>query len=134
MTGSQPEETGLRTVRLRDLLAGGGGVPDSSIKDSTYLQRAGVRLFKWVLWLFAGSLVLLAIYVGWATPGIPDLSTSGSATDSVVVRLLVEDRRSVFEQAIRLAGLFFANIYFPLLTGILGYIFGSQNAVETQSE
>ena len=124
MTGTP----GKKTVHLDDLFKGG-------IQEGTYLQRAGVRVFKWTLWLFGGSLVLLAIYVAFATPAIPDLSLGSSAADSVVIRLLIEERGNVFDHAMRFVSVFFANIYFPLLTGILGYIFGTTpTAVETQSE
>ena len=132
------DEPAERTVDLVDATSDVGADP------GTFLQRSGVKLFSWVL--TATALVLLALFVNLSielarlpdTPGGGTLTQAFLRGDTAQAIRLASQYRSVSEVAIAqrdsawghfVLGVkeLVVTVFFPLLTGILGYIFGTRS-------
>jgi hypothetical protein len=133
-TPPPPASTGSeKTVSLNEILAESG----LSRQDfgSTYLQRAGVKLFRWVLWSTMAALAALFLYLLWQlwkTPALENLQ-SGTAIDTTLLRVAVEQREAVFDNFLEGVRTVIVNVFLPLLTAILGYIFGTSDAGASSS-
>jgi hypothetical protein len=123
----QPEQK----VELEELVS--ERVPGSIEERGTYLQRVGVKLFFWVLMLTVGILVGLFIYLIASTPYIPDLSYTAvqDTARAETVHLLIEQRKMAFDRFIGGVDRLVLQFCLPLMTGILGYLFGTREPRRT---
>jgi hypothetical protein len=87
-----------------------------------------MKLFGLVL-LLVGSILLLAfIYVWVYTPAMPRVPIQGTPSDSVVARLIVEQRATVFTNFVSIVEKLVIGFSLPIMTAILGYLFGTGQA------
>jgi hypothetical protein len=101
------------------------GLPPGSVHSGTYLQRAGMKLFGWIL-ILAGAILLMAfVYVGVYTPSMPSVPANGTPSDSIVARLIIEQRATVFANFTGILEKLVIGFSLPLMTAILGYLFGT---------
>lgn len=119
-----------RTVKLTDV-----GAYKRIAKPKakgTFLQESGVRIFKWMLWLTSFVLAALFAYLIWETLRVPHLTprmpadSAGAIRDTVMARLLLEQRQAVFSNFGTGVEKIVIAFLLPLLTAILGYLFGTQ--------
>ena len=118
--------------------------PPVRVARGTYLQQEGIKLFSRVLLLTAAVMALLFValgrelFVAPALPAPPALSPAFQRGDTAVVARLTAELRAWSELSSahqRAAWDHFAlgvkevvvAILLPLLTGILGYIFGTRS-------
>ena len=123
------------TIALTDLAD--SFVPEGTIHEKgTFLQRAGVKLFYRVLSLTALVILALFIYLLMETPSFPKTETlSASApTDSLTFDRIVSQRKAVFENFIDAIDKIVVGILLPLLTAILGYLFGTRETENDQED
>lgn len=98
--------------------------------------RAGVQLSWGVLWAMVLFIIALVLFTwraeayGFAYLQAEVLHSDSTATavDTVAFRVLREHQESVRGHWLTLAQLVLLNILFPVLTALLGYIFGTQEA------
>jgi hypothetical protein len=100
-------------------------VPGSIIPPGTYLQWAGMKLFSWIAWITVGILTALFLYLLLATPTLPKLSSTATVADSVTAHLVIDQRAAVFGNFLNGLEKLILNFCLPLMTGILGYLFGT---------
>jgi hypothetical protein len=127
-----------RTIRLADTR---GAV---RLDPGTFLQRSGVSLFLKVL--LAASLVILGLFLNLLielhrAPGLPDgdgLAQAFARGDTLQAVRLAAQYRALGEVSLAhrdaawthfVMGIkeLVVTVFFPLLTGILGYIFGTRH-------
>jgi hypothetical protein len=89
-----------------------------------YREFAGVRFFWAILGLAAITVVGLLLYVILRTPSIPAL-TADATPDSAYLAAVIRERANVVDNAVKLGQLLLVGICLPLLTAILGYLFGT---------
>jgi hypothetical protein len=126
MTGGTPggeQDKDIRTVSLKEEA---NKRFSGDIKPETYLQRAGVDIFKWVLWFTVFITVALFSYVLVEMPAVPGQSGSGAAPDTAYVRVILEQRAQIFNNFFEGVSRLLLNLCLPLLTAILGYLFGQR--------
>ena len=126
MTGGTPGGEQGKKVRTVSLKAEADKRFPGDIKPETYLQRAGVDIFKWVLWFTVFISVALFSYLLLKMPAVPGLSGSGAAPDTAYVRVILEQRAQVFNNFSEGVSRLLLNLCLPLLTAILGYLFGQR--------
>jgi hypothetical protein len=93
-------------------------------QPDTYREFAGVRFFWAILSLAAITVVGLLLYVILRTPSIPAL-TANATPDSAYLAAVIRERANVVDNAVKLGQLLLVGICLPLLTAILGYLFGT---------
>jgi len=129
MTGAAPGG-GTQRSALQRLLLGTEAAreyPKSEVTEGTYLQKAGVKLFQRVLWFTAGVGAVLFGYLYLAMPDFPKPSGTGALPDTVYVHLVAAQRAQVFSNFLEAGSRLLLNLCLPLLSGILGYIFGQRS-------
>lgn len=128
-------------------------IPDAKVQKSgelmSGLQRAGVDLAKWVLTIIAGALVVLTLLVTsseiWPTSDITETHKLVLSIHATASRLAASDaalpvaRKDLQELArqivdakqaqrafwMQFAQMILLNLLLPVLTAILGYVFGA---------
>lgn len=114
--------------------------PDvAPVKELPPIARAGVNLAKWVLVILSGFMIAAVAVLVWsettslsvAEAGYSQLSNPGTSTEAATVVKEVIDRldaqRKVFREFwLQFAQMVLLNLLLPVLTGILGYVFGSR--------
>ncbi len=127
--------------RILDLDEESGSV---GVGSGTFLQRSGVKLFRWVLTLTA--LAVLALFISLyaelsqtpQTPGAGALTAAFQRGDTLQAQRLAAHYRAVSDVVVAQRDSAWAHfvmgvkelivtVFFPLLTGILGYIFGTRS-------
>jgi len=107
------------------------------VKPSPFrLERAGVDLAKFVLWMMAAFVLLMLVYMVYAEHQSDVILTStfthfqSTPADSNAFRLAVQQietfqksQRDFFHEILNMVLL---NVLLPLLTALLGYVFGKQ--------
>jgi hypothetical protein len=107
--------------------------PKGSVREQgTFLQRSGVNLFYAMLILTAVILIALFLYLLIDTPAF-SISPS-SALDENTGKTLLQERQTVFTNF--LSGIEKIVIAFclPILTAILGYLFGTSEKRSNPTE
>ncbi len=120
------------------------GVPQAKPKDAPVqgmppLAQAGVDLAKWVLVIVSGFMIVAVAVLVWseskslslAETGYSQLSNPGTSTETATAVKEMIDRLDAERKAFREFWLQFAqmallNLLLPVLTAILGYVFGSR--------
>lgn len=124
-------------------------VESVDLDGSTFLQRSGVRLFLRVL--LVTGLVLAALFANlvyelWAAPRVASsraLDAAFAQQDTAVVARLAAHYRAISEVALLqrsaawdhfVIGIkeLVVTVFLPILTGILGYVFGTRNDAVSQ--
>lgn len=129
MTGAPPGGGAGRDAVRRVLLSSEATrvFPGGIQEKGTFLQRAGVTLFLYVLGFTVLLCVALFAYLLCKTPAMPSLSGAGTPIDTTYVRLVFEQRAQVFSNFNEAVSRLLLNLCLPLLTAILGYIFGQRS-------
>ena len=130
MTGAAPGG-GAQRAAVQRLFTGPEAFPTDIEQKATYLQWAGVKLFIYVFWFTVAVTGALFLYWILKTPSLPSPPTNSSPLDSAYLRVIIEQRTQVFNNFLEAVSRVLLNLCLPLLTGILGYIFG-QKAEETK--
>src|SRR6267378_3676564 len=125
MTGTPGDERGKKTEEVSLKSEAAERFP-GSIEKGTYLQRTGRELFYWVLGFTAFVSIALFAYVLFKTPAFPCPSGCSTVTDTSYVHMIAEQRAQVFSNFLEAVSRLLLNLCLPLLTGILGYLFGQK--------
>lgn len=112
---------------------------DVPVQGMPPLAQAGVNLAKWVLVILSGFMIVAVVVLVWsegkslsvAETSYSQLSNPGTSTEAATVVKELIDRLDAQRKAFREFWLQFAqmvllNLLLPVLTGILGYVFGSR--------
>jgi hypothetical protein len=126
MPDTPADEPNSKTEEVNLQSAAAKRFPGSITEKGTYLQRAGVSLFYWVLGFTTFICVALFAYLLIKTPGFPCPSGCATITDTTYVHMIAEQRALVFSNFLEAVSRLLLNLCLPLLTGILGYLFGQQ--------
>lgn len=111
-----------------------------SSNDSNYvtvlapITKVGYRLALFILSIISASLVCLIILVGIKSFDVSDKITipSTAVSDSTfsqqkeIIRALQEEKENYRDFIIQLSQMILLNLLLPILTAVLGYIFGSR--------
>lgn len=96
------------------------------------LAEAGVTLAKWVLVIISGVLAVLFVLLAINEFYTPDFLTdayskasTGADSDALITKIL-EARAAARDFWFKMAQLVLLNLLLPVLTAILGYVFGSK--------
>lgn len=100
--------------------------PKSVTEKGTFLQKSGVYLFYSVLILTALILLGLFLYLLCITPSF--IVSPATAIDANTSQVLIQERQTVFGNFTAGVEKTIIAFCFPLLTGILGYLFGTREA------
>ena len=93
----------------------------------------GLQIFKWLLWLVVGMIILLTLYA-WATfPRISEIKEiAGTGPEATVA---YAKARADWSASVKdLGQLFLITPVFPLLSAVLGYMFGRNEAVPEDAD
>lgn len=90
----------------------------------SYREFVGARFLWAILGLTALTALGLLLYVIIRTPAVPTF-TANAAPDSVYLAAIIKERATVVDNAVKLGQLLLVGICLPLLTAILGYLFGT---------
>ena len=123
MSGAAPGG-GAQLDKVRELF-GVQLFPDIKQK-ATYLQWAGVHLFKFMFWLSAGALAAMFLYLILKSPSLPTMTASSTPSDSIYLRVVLAERAQVFSNFKEIATTILITFCLPTITAILGYIFGQK--------
>ncbi|MGH7511431.1 MAG: hypothetical protein ACREOQ_00770 [Gemmatimonadales bacterium] len=108
------------------------------VKPSPFrLDRAGVDLAKFVLWMMAGFVLLMLAYMVYAEHQSDVILTTtftrfqSSPADSSAFKLAVQ-QIDAFQKSSRdflheILNMVLLNVLLPVLTALLGYVFGKQS-------
>ncbi len=90
-------------------------------------RMMGLKIFKWLLWLVVGMVVLLAWY-GWATfPRVGEFRSLAGHGPSALAAY--SKARADWVSSVKdLGQLFIVTPVLPLLSAVLGYMFGRNEA------
>lgn len=96
------------------------------------IQRAGVYLTWGVLGLITLFLLVMLVYLWTREPAVGALARGASATgtappDTVAFRLHATDQAAFREFWLKIVQMVLLNVLLPVLTALLGYIFGTQS-------
>lgn len=113
-------------VDLEHAVGGPPIIAGAISERGTFLQRSGVQLFLVVMAMTLVTLVGLFVYVVAATPALPGPAELRAPGDTAVVRLIAAERQAVFANFITGVKEIVVAFFPPLITGLLGYIFGNR--------
>jgi hypothetical protein len=130
-TVDRPHELGELADQLQKDLVSDRRAPDIRVRPKSYLEWVGVWLTWAVLGLIALFLVGLLIYLGVAMPTIADFGSPATEASLVPYQKASD---LVFQRATTLLDQVVIKILVPLLTLLLGYVFGSRAAQGVASE
>jgi hypothetical protein len=117
--------TAIPNAEVSPFLA--GPLLDGKISDLTGLQIAGLQFALFVL----ASILLLAVVLIWRSGStVPDLP-SGLTADQLELRKAWAELNSAYsksaaDRTLSLAQLFITGTLLPVLTAVLGYLFGKK--------
>ena len=107
------------------------------------LPRAGFRLAKFILFIISGYiffLIVLLIFTSFdATTNISSYIGKGSS-DSVLthqmelVKIMQEEKKSYRDYIMQISQMVLLNMLLPVLSAVLGYIFGSKEGSVRSAE
>lgn len=122
------EDLSKNRVNLLDLAK--RTAPEGSVhQKGTFLQRSGVNLFYAVLALT--GLVLLALFL-YLLIKVPQFSISPStALDANTAQVLLQERQTVFTNFLSGVEKIIIAFCLPILTAILGYLFGTREGSDS---
>jgi uncharacterized membrane protein len=120
----EPESQAHATVDLQSVYKDRLPRHASVHQRGSYLERAGVSLFVYVLVLTMVVLAVLFTYLFVETPAWTLPASGGGAVDTLQLRLVSEQRELAFERFLRATERIVSSTLLPVLTAILGYIFG----------
>lgn len=124
---------GTAEVRLEDLVQQSpittGGVVEHR---GSFLQRAGKTLFYVVLAATCAALAALFVYLFTNSPSTAAFQAAASA-DTLRFRLIAEQQGAVFQHFVTGVEKVIVAIFLPILTAILGYLFGTREVTRTNS-
>ena len=100
-----------------------------SVTEGTFLQRAGVGLFYRVLFTTVVIIAAAVTYLLWKTPSFPGDLTASPDT-AAVLRMIAEQRSEVFANFLSFLEKLVIGVFLPLMTAILGYLFGTRQAAD----
>ncbi len=107
--------------------------PEGSVREKgSFLQRSGVALFYAMLILTALILIALFLYLLIKTPSF-SISPS-TALDATTTQTLLQERQSVFTNFISGIEKIVIAFCLPILTAILGYLFGTREERSNSTE
>jgi hypothetical protein len=112
-----PEKADLAELTKTD-------VPGSIHEKGTYLQRSGVKLFLWLLYLTSGILVALFVFLLLST----FLITNVPADPLEAAKYIADQRDVAFTRFLGGVERLVLNFCLPLMTGVLGYVFGTRES------
>lgn len=99
------------------------------VYQGTFLQQAGVKLFNRVLMVTIIVIGFIVVYWLVETVRIPawplEASQHPGVTDSLAARVISEHRATAFSNFETAIQMIVIGVFFPLLTAILGYLFGT---------
>lgn len=124
MTGT-PAQRAPAQISLADVE---NRVPNRAAFQIPPRRLVGLMIFKWLLWLVAGMIALLVLY-GWATyPRIDEIrSLAGAGLEATAA---YTEARAAWVASIKdLGQLYLITPILPLLSAVLGYMFGRNETV-----
>jgi hypothetical protein len=120
--------------------------PDAPVDDKLPpLDQAGVDLAKWVLWMIS-IFVLISIAWAWTSEMnfssqfgelMKPLASQASATNSPakdVLEVVVKARTDFRDFWLKVFQTVLLNVLLPVLTALLGYVFGSRRSQTTNGK
>lgn len=123
---SAPETVSL-TALTREV------APTGSVSErGTFIQRAGVNLFYSILLLTALILLGLFLYLLLKTPAL-SISPS-SEIQAATVQVITQERQIVFANFLSGIEKIIIAFCLPIITAILGYLFGTRADRDSSSE
>lgn len=130
MTG-EPAARSHDQISLVDLEK--NAVPNRAAFEIPPRRVVGLKIFKWLLWLVVGMIALLVLY-GWATyPRIDEIrSLAGAGSDATAA--YTKARADWVASVKDLGQLFLITPILPLLSAVLGYMFGRNETVGEDPE
>lgn len=112
---------------------------DAPVQGLSPIAQAGINLAKWVLVILSGFMVVAVAVLLWseskslslAETGFSQLSSPGTSTETITPVKELIDRLDAERKAFRefwheFAQMVLLNLLLPVLTAILGYVFGSR--------
>jgi hypothetical protein len=130
---------GIRTIEVENLPKEGVTVKEAPDVKEPSLPTIGFYLSKFVLYIIAGFIVLFSVFLsiqainGAGTTTIPDAGTISDTLFSrklELVKLAQEETKNDRAYTLQIAQMILLNLLLPVLTAILGYIFGSNRGRE----
>src|SRR5437879_13524120 len=95
MTGDAPGG-GAQRAAVQKLFGGPEAFPRDIKQKATYLQWAGVQLFKYMFWFTVAVAFAMFLYLVLKTPDLPPRSPTSAPPDTSYIRVLLEQRAQVF--------------------------------------
>jgi hypothetical protein len=122
MPESEVERQPLSSI-ISGALADQPGNKDQPIEETKYVTRAGV----WIAWGVIAVIVVftLAILSHWMWTALP-ITVFGNPVTAESLALYQKARDAAFQQVTSLIDMLVLKAFIPILTLILGYIFGTQ--------
>lgn len=108
-------------------------VPNRAAFQIPPRRVVGLKIFKWLIWLVVGMTALLVLY-GWATyPRIEEIrSLAGTGPEAIAA---YSKARADWVASVKdLGQLFLITPILPLLSAVLGYMFGRNETVAEDPE
>lgn len=97
------------------------------------IQKAGVYLTWGVLGMITLFVAIMLVYLWRSDPasGLPLTVSAGSAPDTVRFRLQAAEQTAFRDFWLKILQMVLLNVLLPVLTALLGYIFGTQSRAPT---
>lgn len=126
-----PAEGSQAQISLADVEK--NAVPNRAAFQIPPRRVVGLKIFKWLLWLVVGMIALLVLY-GWATyPRIDEIrSLAGTGADATAA--YTKARADWVASVKDLGQLYLITPILPLLSAVLGYMFGRNETVAEDPE
>ncbi|MGH7186332.1 MAG: hypothetical protein ACREIB_08685, partial [Pseudomonadota bacterium] len=112
---------------------------DAPVQGLSPISQAGINLATWVLVILSGFMIVAVAVLLWsestslslAETGYSQLSSPGASTEMATALKELIDRLDAERKAFRefwheFAQMVLLNLLLPVLTAILGYVFGSR--------
>lgn len=98
------------------------------IEPMSEREREGVRLLRFILWITIVFIVLSIAFLWYMEARIGTLDPTGAAVDTLKLRLAETERASLREFWLGWVRLILVNVLLPIITALLGYVFGTHRA------
>lgn len=126
-----PAEGSQAQISLADVEK--NAVPKRAAFQIPPRRVVGLKIFKWLMWLVVGMMAILVFY-GWATyPRIDEIrSLAGTRPEGIAA--YTEARAAWVASVKDLGQLYLITPILPLLSAVLGYMFGRNETVAEDPE
>src|SRR5438309_2839455 len=127
---------GAQTLEVANLPPEGVIVPEAPDVQEPSLPTIGFYLSKFVLYIISGFILLFTILLfvqAKTTAGTTTIPDAATLNDTIfnrkleLVKLAQEEVKADRAYTLQIAQMILLNLLLPVLTAILGYIFGSTN-------